>query len=526
MKRLRWPLLIVAICSPLALIVYGVRIPGLAPTEYASPRSVPEGDQEVAWFNTTTSGSSWERFIAGIRRTAGAVPGLTVDDSAAFLDQTATVPEVVLRLADRPHALRIRWYKLSGEHSPAYWCRLLAQRSPAPLAIFGGGSSDRARDMALALAHQLDWLGQRPLFFITNASAEKVHTGVEESDNPDEAGGQTTDLLRIYEGRTYRFCFNNKQMAEAMLDFLWQSPNLRPRLLAEDALLAAGSGLLAATQAPIKPTVFYVDWDDDPYSADLISQFREILYSPTGPKPTPTLSGWQVPFSVGGYYNPNRREEEVADAMLKELHKLPPQRSLLVMPTVAAPARRMLRTLCGASPGLGRKIVAINGDGMGVNTILRDGEFAWPVRSLPVPMILFSHSNPIGWDDGPTVEGGFRLDPPNSTEDVLHASEMVRTLIRAAFGEAATEPIVASGDELAARLRKLQPAVFDDTGNRFGGRGEYVCLVRPKFEDEDEAGLPEAAFEVWRRSQRRGWQLVGTRPLNRTSRVETGSGTP
>ncbi len=515
MKRLRWPLLLALICLPLVLVVYGVRVPGLTPGVYASPRSVPEGDQEIAWFNTTTSGSSWERFVAGCRRATAAVPGLSVDDSAAFLDQTATVPEIVLRLDGRPHALRIRWYKLSGEHSPAYWCRLLAQRTPAPLAVFGGGSSDRARDMALALAHQDNWAGQRPLFFITNASAEKVHTGDEESETP---GGQTTDLLRIYTGRTFRFCFNNKQMAEAMLDFLWQSPNLRPRLLAEDARLAVGSGLLAATQAPIKPTVFYVDWDDDPYSADLIGQFREFLYSPTGPKPTPTLSGWQVPFSVGGYYNPNRREEEVADAMLRELHRLPPQRSLLVIPTTAAPARRMLRTLCGAEPGLGRKIVAINGDGMGINTILRDGEFAWPVRSLPVPMILFSHSNPIGWDEGPTAADSVRLDPPNSTEDVLHVADMVRTLLRGSFGNSPAE-LATGADELAGRVRKLLPVVFDDAGNRVGGRGEYVGVVRPKFEDEADAGLPQATFEVWRRSRRSGWELVGTRPLNRIGRA-------
>lgn len=515
MNRLRWPLLLTLICLPLGLIVYGVRVPGLAPREYSAPRAVPDGDQEIAWFNTTTGGATWERFIAGMKRAASAVPGLSVDDSAAFLDQTTAVPEVAIRLAGRPHALRVRWYKLSGDHAPAYWCRLLAQRSPAPLAIVGGGSSDRARDMALALAHQEDWHGQKPLFFLTNASAEKVHTGVEESDNPADAGGQTTELLRIYDGRTYRFCFNNKQMAEAMLDFVRQSPNLRPRLLAEDAKLAVASGALAPLQMPLRPTVFYVDWDDDPYSADLISQFREILYAPDGPKPTPALSGWRAPFSIGGYYNPNRREEEIADALLKELHRLPPQRSLLILPTAAAPARRLLRTLCGASPGLGQKIVAINGDGMGINTILRDGEFAWPVRSLPVPLVLFSHNNPIGWDDAPPADGGFKLEPPNSTEDVLHFADMVRTLATAAFGDA-TNDLATGGDDLANRLEKMPRRVFDETGNRRGGRGEFVCVVMPKF--DADAGLPEATFEVWRRSTSRGWVLVGTRPLNRSTR--------
>lgn len=511
MNRLRWPLLIAVICLPLVLIVYGVRIPGLAPADYAAPMPVPDGDREIAFFNTTTSGANWERFVAGVRRAAAGMPGVTVDDSAAFLDQTTAVPEVVVAMDGRPNRLRFRWYKLSGDHPPAYWCKLLADRNPAPLAVIGGGSSDRARDMALALAAQTEWQGQRPLFFMTNATAEKVHTGLDDANDKDAAVGQTTDLLRIYEGRSFRFCFNNRQMAEAILDFIWDSPTLRPRLLAEDVKLAVTSGALAAVDPPIKPTVFYVDWDDDPYSADLIGQFRELLYSPAGPKPTPTLSGWQVPFSVGGYYNPNRREEEVADAMLKELHKLPPQRSLLLIPTVSAPARRLIRTLAGASPGLGRKVVAINGDGMGVNTILRDGEFAWPVRSLAVPLILFAHNNPVGWDEGPTPDGGYRLEPPNSTDDVLHFADMVKTLARGTFGDG---DLAAGGDDLAKRVRGLQPAIFDESGNRVGGRNEYVCVVLPK--DGEEVGLPEGVLEVWRSTRRRGWQLVRTRTLGQT----------
>lgn len=508
MSRFRWPLSILLVCLPLALIVYGVRIPGLAPTEYVSPRPVPSGDRELAWFNTTTAGASWERFVAGVRRAAADDSELLVDDSGAFLDQTTSVPEIVIGRVGRSGRLRIRWYKLSGDHSPQYWVEQLALRDPAPLAIVGGGSSDRARDMARALARQTTWQGARPLFFITNATAEKVHS---DQDAVDGTVGVTSELLRIYEGRSFRFCFNNRQMAEAILDFVWQSETFRPRLLADEARLAIGSGLLAV-EPPQKPTVFYVDWDDDPYSSDLIGQFRDLLYAEGGPKPAPVYSGWKIPFSVGGFYRANKPEEEVADAILKELNRLPPQRTLLILPTAAAPARRMLRLLAGAAPELGRKLVVINGDGMGANTILRDGEFAWPVRVLTIPVLLFTHNNPVGWDEGETPSSGFPLVPPNSTEDVLHVSDMVKSFSRAAWGDAG-DTLASDANILSKRLLASKPSLFDETGNRIGGRGEYICAVRPRT-DPTEVGLPEARFEAWRRAPDRSWQLVRSRTLS------------
>ncbi len=516
MKRLRWPLIIILVCLPLILLVTGVRIPGLVPTEFAVPRGVPEGDHELAWLNTTTSGATWERFVTGVRRAAISIPGMTVDDSGAFLDQTTAVPEVVIGMDGHAGRIHIRWYKLNGDHPANYWIEQLSKRNPAPLAIIGGGSSDRARDLAWALSGQENWFGRRPLFFITNATAEKVHTGAEDVDSGDEIVGQMTELLRLYDGRTFRFCFNNRQMAEAILDFVWQAPHLKPRLLADDARLAVTTSALATANGLEQPTVFYVDWDDDPYSADLIGQFRELLYSREGPKPTPRYSGWKVPFSIGGFYRANRQEEEVADAILKEFDRLPPQQTLAILPTAAAPARRMLRLLAGASPELGRKLVVINGDGMGVNTILRDGEFAWPVRVLTIPVILFTHNNPVGWDEDESADVRPRLAPPNSTEDVLHMAFMIRTITRAAFGTS-NGALVDDADELAMRLRSVQPAIFDAQGNRAGGRGEYIGLVRPRPNAED-VGLPDAQFEVWRRSSKRGWVLVRSRSLT----IETG----
>ncbi len=528
MKRLRWPLIITIVCLPVALLAYGVHMPGLTPTTYAAPMSVPTGDQEIAWFNTTTSGANWERFVSGVHRASLLTPGMTVDDEAAFLDQTTAVPEVVIGMEGRAGKLRIRWYKLSSDHRPTFWMKLLAQRDPAPLAIIGGGSSDRALEMAWALARQTEWNGDRPLFLITNATAEKVHSGASETGVREDGDGVDSDLLQIYPNRSFRFCFNNRQMAEAMLDFVWQSPNLRPQSFAGVAMQAVGSGLLSTYALQHKPNICYVDWDDDPYSSDLIGQCRDALpkvlqaYRPPGwPPVTASISGWQVPFSVGGFTTPNRAEEEAADSMIKELRRLPPQRSLLIVPTVPSPARRFLRVLAASSPTIGRELVAINGDGMGVNTILRDGEFAWPIRGMPIPLVLFTHNNPIGWDEANptrTIPAAAALTPPSSTEDVLHFAEIVRTLSAAAFAKPG-ETLGSSADDIASHFRDPATGFFDASGNRKGSTGEYVMVLKPLIEpDEIGIGMPEARVEVWRKTRGGEWELVRAWMLDQTRR--------
>src|SRR5437764_7649897 len=112
------------------------------------PLPVPPGDQEIAWFHTTTSTSTWERFIAGVHYAARQEPRLRVDDSRAFPDLTTAVPEVVVSLEGSDQRLLIRWYKQSGGVSVEDWMRELAKRDPPPLAIMGGGSSDRALELA------------------------------------------------------------------------------------------------------------------------------------------------------------------------------------------------------------------------------------------------------------------------------------------------------------------------------------------------------------------------------------------
>ncbi len=515
MTRFRWPLLVFGICLAVGLLAIGVPLPFIdRPVVAAKPRPVPSGDQELAWLHTTTNGSTWERFVVGMRQAQKLVPGLVVDDSAAFADRTTAVPEVVVSMAGREGKLRVRWYKLSNETTTEYWVKALADRDPAPLALVGGGSTDRAVDLARALEAQPTWRGERPLLLITTATADEV---VSPFEGDASRLTERTNLVDVYKGRTFRFCFTNRQMANSVLDFVWGTPALRPESYSATARVAVASGLSAKPPAEVaddeRPHVFTVFWRDDPYSTDLYLQFGEALsrkLSPPGADPMHAADGpyahfstWSVNYSVGGFTRPNMSEARVVENLLQELQKLPPQRSLLVLPTVTQPGRRFLRTLAESAPQLASRLVAVTGDGIPVNAIYRDGEFAWPVHAMPVPLVLFTHNNPVGWD-------GVELRPPTSTEDVLHFAELTRVVAEAAY--AGPNGPVASPSDLGAKLKLRSPAFFDDHGNRLDGTGEYVVVLSPQGLN-GHAGpriFQTAKMEVYRRRADRSWDHVRT----------------
>jgi hypothetical protein len=525
MTRLLWPLSVLLVCLPVAILATGVPLPFLhRPPGLPRPVPVPSGDQELAWFHTTTSGTNWERFVAGVARAQLLVPGLRVDDSAAFADQTTATPEVVLSMDGRPGRVRIRWYKLTNDATAARWVQALAERDTPPLAMIGGGSTDRAVDLARAMESQQTWHGDRPLLFITTATADEVPA------EADDAGPATRNLIDVYPGRSFRFCFTNQQMAEAVLDFVWETPGLRPQTFAALAPASVASGLVTGVGEKSflaeKPHVFNVFWRDDPYSIDLHGQFSQAvlhklappgadpMHAPDGPQAH--IATWSVPISIGGYIRPNPGEAEVAASMLEQFRKLPPQRSLLVLPTVTDPGRRLLRALAASAPQLGQRLVVVTGDGIPVNAIYRDGDLEWPVQALPVPLVLFSHNDPVGWDDpGTTPPVGYELRPPTATDDVLHFAEMIRHIAEGCYPPADVLPAVAHADglltradDLAARLRARRPAFFDPAGNRLGGTGETVVALWPHTEDGTSGA--QATLEVWRRTDDRRWEMVRT----------------
>ena len=174
----------------------------------------------------------------------------------------------------REGRLRIRWYKLQSDIGAAEWVRALAARGRPPLAIIGGGSSDRAVDLARALDAQREWSGDRPALFITTATADTI---------TDQETGTQPRLVDLYDDRSFRFCFTNRQMADAVLDFVEQTPDLRPIVL-EDQSLQALASLAAGVPKPprYRPYVFSVQWNDDPYSTDLHEQFQKSLLAQIG----------------------------------------------------------------------------------------------------------------------------------------------------------------------------------------------------------------------------------------------------
>lgn len=502
MKHWRWPLLFVLICLPVALLAVGVRMPWIdAVPGQVAPLPVYKHDREIAWLHTTTSFATWERFVFGIVRSQMTVPGLTVDDSAAFSDSTTSVPELVLSMEGRTGKLRIRWYKLRSDATAGDWVRALGDRNPAPLAIIGGGSTDRAVELAVALEARKQWIGDRPPLFITTATANRVHA--------NEQQLVESQLVDLYPGRTFRFCFTNRQMADAVLDFVEQSPELRPQLFDEVAVAAAASGLTSAVlQSYWKPNIFSVQWNDDPYSTDLHEQFKESLRQQARRnrigEHSLHISSQYLPFSVGGFNKANAYEARTAESISKQLIALPPQRAILILPAVTQPARRLLHAIIEADPRARRRLVVVTGDGIPVNAMIRDGDFAWPMASLGVPIVFFTHANPVGWDTAASrAPTGYPLYPPNSTEEAAHFGEMGRILAATCFASTSAE-IVRNGDDLIANLHAMSPPFFDRNGERLGGRGEHVVVAMPRYRDAPDT------LAVWRRQENGQWQHLET----------------
>lgn len=521
MRRLRWAFWLGAA----AILVAGyflARSAGLlGQPSTLRVAAVPDGDQEIAWIHPATNFPTWERFVAGVKRVQKRWPAIQIDDSNAFPSQTATVPEVALSFPGCKGKLWIRWYKLTSDAGNEAWVKALARREPAPLALIGGGSSDRARDLARALAAQKDWHGQPPLLLLTTATADKVYLDQEFVGRP---------LLDIYPKRTLRFCFSNSQIAEGIWSFICSQPDLQPQggpapQLAALAAGATGNPLTSATvlAADWQPgPVHILEWADDPYSQDLSMRFRDVLTRPDSRYPTLPASSHTILYSVGGYAKPNAREAEWIRSLDMDLPFLEmPTRRLLVLPTVDRPARRILSGLTVTAPLAVRNFVAVTGDSISFNTIYRDRDVAWNIQNMPVPLILFCHQNPVDWEPAPNAASAPAV-PESATDDELLNALIVRLLVEAIFGMPARDPdatpgvrILASSDDLLQRLKDRQPAFFTPEGNRREGKGEYIVCLRPVI-----AGAvvqPRATIEVWRsRIEPKGglsWQHVKTLPI-------------
>jgi hypothetical protein len=536
---MRWllrPAILVVLSAALVLGATALALWPWGADSRPHPQPVPAGDQEVAWLYSATNAAAWERFVTAVQTAAGRADlKLTVETSRAFPPETTAVPELALSAQGARSRLLFRWYKLTSDWKTGEWVHVLSQRQPPPLAIIGGSSSDPAIELANCLAEQPD-AGTGPLLLLTTATAI-------EGQRRD---GSSVPLTAIYKQRTYRFCFTNQQMAEAVTDFLWSRDELRPD----------------------GDTYYLTPWEDDAYSLDLAARFIAAMDPRAGARSAARTWAWHagvlatggVPLGlglvpaarpaalsalepiycgVGTFDQPNHWEAEVArDLLVDRLPHDLAQRSVLVLPAASAqPARRFLRALMRIAPTQARRFVVATGDAIAFNTVYRDRNVAWPIQDLPFDLVLFCHRNPVDPEAGflaegdpaaPRQPGDDRAPGATGTEDVLLYGDIVEALTQAAFQGSS---LPADADALQKRLGRLRwspdegrvafdtdgPLLFDERGDRRSGTGEHVVWLQPSI--EGTRIQPQATISVWSASTR-GSALGRWQPTKAPLRVD------
>lgn len=456
----------------ISLIVLGVGVVGLfAWSRWGRAtviRPVPSGDGEIVWIASATNTSDWERFVAALQlaraqRTSG--PAMFLDDANAYPRRSYEVPEIGISFEGCTGKLWLRWYKVTSEMPAPRWMDELAARDAPTLAVIGGSSSAEALDIAEALGDaKRTWRQPKPLFLITQATTDRIW----------DKGVEGPELIRIYPDRSFRFCFQNSEMAEAVLDFVWSRPELKP----------TGEA----------PAIYRLEWHDNPYSLDLSNQFAAAIQRKNVPH---ALKAIGIRYSVGDFNRPNPPESLAIQDLVTDLTSTE-ERSLLILPIGAQPARRLLHALTSTAPRT-RNIVAVSGDSIGLNTIRRDRDEAWNVQDVPVPIVIFCHHHPAD-PSVAYVEPGAR-ERRNSTDILLLHLSLIQKTIKAAYNWQDPRPGLAdNADVLLQRLREQQKDFFDAIGNRLPDTGEHVIYLRPHVRADQVQ--PSATVEVWIRDRK------------------------
>lgn len=517
------------------------------------PLPVPAGSAEVAFLYPAASTASWDRLVEAVKRIAGR-HGLEAVETGTDATSPLAVPEVTLRWRGEAggEQLLFRWYKLTSLWKASDWADALARRGTPPVAVISGNSTHWAREAALALRHMPLDEERRPLLLLTTATAdlvalpegEKRPPPRDEQEEKEDAESSTEEgnpirLHRLYPGRTYRFCFTNRQMATAITLFVWGQRELKPD----------------------GDPAFLVQWTDDSYSMDLGSGYQRVLsWRATedmlheGAMPlgltarAPAVLGlpglfnpgfrhsgaeqYRISSSIGPVYSPNASEDQNVEWLLQCLKDgTAPRRPLLAVTGQAGPSRRFLRHLAQSVPLAARRFVVVTGDTIAFDDVYRDRLSNWPVQQLPFHLVFFCHRDPVNADAGfpseQEMERRLREDdrvPPEAasgTEALLLYQDVVEAL---ALASRAGGPLCTSPSELRAGLAALRlfkgrlslgaegVPMFRTGGRsdglRQGGSGEYVVHLRPLF--DGERVLPRAEISTWRR-QPRGrskWKLT------------------
>ncbi len=516
MSLFRWGLLLVLV-GILGMAVYQTILwSGAWGDPYESQvMALKDGDQEIAFIEPATSSDDWVRIVTALELLKidwpsinPTLPALAVDLDGAFRRRTAEVPEIVLSFGTNPaQHLRLRWYKISGEHDAASWVRKLHQRGRPPLAILGGATSDRALRLANALNETYPTTDEpAPVFLITTATAENTA-----EDRP---------LIAQYPKRSFRFSFTNQRMVKALLKFVQQTPDLWPSREADPQAVAMRA----------------VSWEDERYSLDLAELFEREFKNrfPHGK----FRNEGSIQYSVGGFFHPAPSEQIMVSTIAQSFA---PQ-TLLVLPTQAVRMRRFLINLRQRSPQDVRRLVILNGDAISFHNVYRDRDVMWNRHDLPFTLIFFQHRNPIERSAGFRWVKEDRFDPDampqlttSGTHDILLYRDVFEAILYAAVDRAALldeprlvrerleatrwhHPAPDPANPVAARVTNTHvhpfavasERFFDAAGNRRSYTGEHIVMVKPNF-PEDAVALT-SQISIWASEPKKkggAWQLVG-----------------
>jgi hypothetical protein len=529
-------------------------------------KGLGDEEQEIAWIDEATTTDAWAQLTAAVTRLEvdwpqleGARGTLKLDmghDAVwAFPPLSGDVAEFALYFTEAPaRKLWVRWYKISSDCPTEKWVEKL-RRGPRrpPLAIIGGGSSDRALELAhLLQAHRDGWpRGKAPLLLITTATADTEVPPAQ--DRPP--GEPLTAIYRDADAsRTFRFCFTNSAMVRAVLGFLHENPQVWVDPSTAPAAASAGAVAVGAGGAPWAmlgflqasgPKLYSVRWQDDSYSRDLESRFRAQC-NDWHPFATQQDVG-ALPYSTGDVNQPNFAEM-ISVQLLLDLHA-PPPRSVLALPASADRMRRYLAFLCRQSPPAARRLVLVSGDSINFNNVYRDREFDWNVLDLPVPLVFFAHRNPIDRQAALTWSFDWQRDEKDKksttgTHDLLLFRDIIEALLHAAFAEGR---LIGDTDLVRERLRQScwraapegadpddyrydrvqnrlvhadapgaagsRPDLFDRDGNRRLGTGEHIVCLNPQFQGDRIVTLQPCMIAVFRRaalSETPTWKVRAT----------------
>ena len=184
--------------------------------------------------------ADWEDFRGGARAVVDRGLAEVVADTTGSL---------TLKTARRQRPVRFTWHGVGGVIETREEARRLAESATPPVAVVGSANSLLTAALAVALRPPSPPAGRPgPLLLVPWATA--IHVG-------DPAGGEgTVPLLAINPGRTFRFCANNRRLAELVV------------------------GCLGAQLPPVPPgRVLRVVDQDDGFSKDLADSFTRAIHA-------------------------------------------------------------------------------------------------------------------------------------------------------------------------------------------------------------------------------------------------------